>query len=277
MHYPRGLVLKLIYIIRQNSNPDMKNLSLILLGRIIRPVLYNIWPSLSGEVQAQLKDALLAFVQNREEDWDYKEICQMIAALALEIYALHDEWPQLISFLVNSVKSVSWGLQERSLLIFSFFSHKCHLTRCVRLVSHLHSPVKLFCVEVLTEPSVVIGHPDPIPADDVDAYKAAVSALGKICAFHWDNIDAVQVVTTWMSLPRRYNLIKVRAVHEQLCNLFQMSNVLLDLNGQNLPRVIAICAEAQAADVIGFCTQFGPSLELVHTSVAEAEIFIFRT
>lgn len=47
--------------------------------------------------------------------------------------------------------------------------------------------------EALSRLNNVIGHPDALHSDNVMAYDNAVSALGKICQFHRDSIDAAQV------------------------------------------------------------------------------------
>ena len=41
---------------------------------------------------------------------------------------------------------------------------------------------------------MVIRHPNALEPDNVMAYDNAVSALGKICQFHRDSIDSVQVL-----------------------------------------------------------------------------------
>lgn len=47
--------------------------------------------------------------------------------------------------------------------------------------------------EALSRLNVVIRHPNAQHTDNVMAYDNAVSALGKICQFHRDSIDAAQV------------------------------------------------------------------------------------
>ena len=47
--------------------------------------------------------------------------------------------------------------------------------------------------EALCRLNNVIRHPNALDSDNVMAYDNAVSALGKICQFHRDNIDAAQV------------------------------------------------------------------------------------
>lgn len=51
-----------------------------------------------------------------------------------------------------------------------------------------------FFIEALSRLDAVIRHPNALHADNVMAYDNAVSALGKICQFHRDSIDAAQVL-----------------------------------------------------------------------------------
>lgn len=52
-----------------------------------------------------------------------------------------------------------------------------------------------FCFsEALSKLNDVVRHPDALQSDNIMAYDNAVSALGKICQFHRDSIDAAQVV-----------------------------------------------------------------------------------
>lgn len=46
----------------------------------------------------------------------------------------------------------------------------------------------------------MIRHPNAQLSDNVMAYDNAVSALGKICQFHRDSINATQVYTFWCSM-----------------------------------------------------------------------------
>lgn len=51
-------------------------------------------------------------------------------------------------------------------------------------------------VEALSRLDVVIGHPNKLDPDNIMAYDNAVSALGKICRFHRDKLNAAQVLHT---------------------------------------------------------------------------------
>ena len=51
----------------------------------------------------------------------------------------------------------------------------------------------LLNLEALSKLNNVIRHPEAQHPDNIMAYDNAVSALGKICQFHRDGIDATQV------------------------------------------------------------------------------------
>jgi importin-5 len=51
----------------------------------------------------------------------------------------------------------------------------------------------LLNAEALSKLNNVIRHPEARLPDNIMAYDNAVSALGKICQFHRDGIDAAQV------------------------------------------------------------------------------------
>ena len=51
-----------------------------------------------------------------------------------------------------------------------------------------------FFAEALSRLNAVISNPNAHHSDNALAYDNAVSALGKICEFHRDSIDAAQVL-----------------------------------------------------------------------------------
>ncbi|PON98072.1 Coatomer beta subunit [Trema orientale] len=103
--------------------------------------------------------------------------------------------------------------------------------------------------EALSRLNVVLQHPNALQAENLMAYDNAVSALGKICVFHRDNIDAAQVVPAWLNcLPIKGDLIEAKVVHDQLCSMVERSDqVLLGPNNQYLPKIVAIFAEVLCA------------------------------
>ncbi|XP_062076542.1 uncharacterized protein LOC133812415 [Humulus lupulus] len=103
--------------------------------------------------------------------------------------------------------------------------------------------------EALSRLNVVLQHPNALQAENLMAYDNAVSALGKICAFHRESIDAAQVVPAWLNcLPIKGDLIEAKVVHDQLCTMVEKSDQeLLGPNNQYLPKIVAIFAEVLCA------------------------------
>ncbi|KAG6595497.1 importin-5-like [Cucurbita moschata] len=103
--------------------------------------------------------------------------------------------------------------------------------------------------EALSRLDVVIRHPNAQQSENVMAYDNAVSALGKICQFHRDSINASQLVPAWLScLPIKGDLIEAKLVHEQLCSMVERSDKeLLGPNNQYLPKIVSIFAEVLCA------------------------------
>lgn len=103
--------------------------------------------------------------------------------------------------------------------------------------------------EALSRLNNVIRHPDAQLPDNVMAYDNAVSALGKICQFHRDAIDATQIIPAWLScLPIKGDLIEAKVVHDQLCSMAERSDrELLGPNNQYLPKILSVFAEVLCA------------------------------
>ncbi|KAL1823075.1 hypothetical protein ACET3Z_009853 [Daucus carota] len=99
--------------------------------------------------------------------------------------------------------------------------------------------------EALSRLDVVIGHPNKLDSDNIMAYDNAVSALGKICRFQRDKLNAAQIVPSWLScLPLRGDLIEAKLVHDQLCSMVERSDMeLLGPNNQYLPKIVMVFAE----------------------------------
>ncbi|CAO2822092.1 unnamed protein product [Amaranthus hypochondriacus] len=103
--------------------------------------------------------------------------------------------------------------------------------------------------EALSRLDAVLRHPNATHSENVMAYDNAVSALGKICQFHRDSIDAAQIVPMWLNcLPIKGDLIEAKLVHEQLCSMVERSDGdLLGPNNQYLPKIVAVFAEVLCA------------------------------
>ncbi|KAL6519655.1 hypothetical protein OROHE_017345 [Orobanche hederae] len=103
--------------------------------------------------------------------------------------------------------------------------------------------------EALSRLNAVIRHPNALQPEHVMAYDNAVSALGKICQFHRDTIDSVQVVPAWLScLPIKGDLVEAKVVHDLLCSMVERSDRdLLGPNNQYLPKIVSVFAEVLCA------------------------------
>ncbi|XVE70335.1 hypothetical protein DITRI_Ditri10aG0064300 [Diplodiscus trichospermus] len=106
--------------------------------------------------------------------------------------------------------------------------------------------------EALSRLNAVIRRPNALQPENVMAYDNAVSALGKICLFHRDSIDAAQVVPAWLNcLPIKGDLIEAKVVHEQLCSMVERSDSeVLGLNHQYLPKIVAVFAEVKISKLM---------------------------
>nr|GEU75259.1 importin-5-like [Tanacetum cinerariifolium] len=106
-----------------------------------------------------------------------------------------------------------------------------------------------FVGEALARLDGVIRRPDALHPDNVMAYDNAVSALGKICQFHRDSINAAQIVPAWLNcLPLKGDLIEAKVVHDQLCSMVERSDgELLGLNHQYLPKIVSVFADVLCA------------------------------
>ncbi|KAM0885113.1 hypothetical protein ACQ4PT_030536 [Festuca glaucescens] len=99
--------------------------------------------------------------------------------------------------------------------------------------------------EALSKLNNLIRHPEARHPDNIMAYDNAVSALGKICQFHRDGIDAAQVIPAWLScLPIKDDKIEAKVVHDQLCSMVERSDTqVLGPHSQYLPKIVSIFAE----------------------------------
>ncbi|CAL0323404.1 unnamed protein product [Lupinus luteus] len=111
------------------------------------------------------------------------------------------------------------------------------------------SVFKTLVGEALSRLDAVIRHPNALHSENVMAYDNAVSALGKICQFHRNSINATQVVPAWLGcLPLKGDLIEAKVVHDQLCSMVERSDrELIGPNNQYLPKIVAVFAEILCA------------------------------
>lgn len=109
--------------------------------------------------------------------------------------------------------------------------------------------VKPMIGEALSRLNTVTSQPNAHDTSNILATDNAVSAIGKICQFHRDSIDASQVIPAWLNfLPIKGDLIEAKVVHEQLCSMVERSDTeLLGPSNQFLPKIVAIFTEVLCA------------------------------
>ncbi|MCD7457320.1 hypothetical protein HAX54_034869 [Datura stramonium] len=107
------------------------------------------------------------------------------------------------------------------------------------------SVFKPFLREVISRINVEITHIHVHEPENAKARDAAAFALGKICQFHRESIDAAQVVPIWLNcLPMKVDWDESRSVHEQLCSMVErLDKDLIGSNYEYLPKIISVFAE----------------------------------
>uniref|UniRef100_F6HI02 Importin subunit beta-1/Transportin-1-like TPR repeats domain-containing protein n=1 Tax=Vitis vinifera TaxID=29760 RepID=F6HI02_VITVI len=88
----------------------------------------------------------------------------------------------------------------------------------------------------------VISHPNALQPDHVMVHDVAVSALGKICYFHYDNIKEAEVLSTWLShLPITNLLNEAKVAHQYLYRVVERTKT--EPLSVYLPSIIRVFAE----------------------------------
>ncbi|XP_059278722.1 uncharacterized protein LOC132032929 isoform X1 [Lycium ferocissimum] len=116
------------------------------------------------------------------------------------------------------------------------------LRLCAEYRSYAFKP---FIGEALSRINVVITHSNALKPENVTAYDNAVSALGKICQFHRENIDSAQIIPAWLNcLPIKDDVYEAKAALDQLCSMVERSDAdLLGPNYLHLPKIISVFTE----------------------------------
>ncbi|XP_060209818.1 uncharacterized protein LOC132636808 isoform X2 [Lycium barbarum] len=114
---------------------------------------------------------------------------------------------------------------------------------------HGRSSFKPFVGAALSRINVVIMHLRAREHENERAYDNAVSALGKICQFHWESFDSAEAIPAWLNcLPIKADLEEAKDVHKQLCSMIERSyRELLGPNYQYLPKVVSVFIEVLCA------------------------------
>ena len=90
---------------------------------------------------------------------------------------------------------VWWICVQASCWRYEQFGLLCYIKLEFLHILLLTNKLKFFS-EALSRLDAVLRHPNATHSENVMAYDNAVSALGKICQFHRDSIDAAQVFET---------------------------------------------------------------------------------
>ncbi|XP_021602942.1 importin subunit beta-3 isoform X2 [Manihot esculenta] len=118
------------------------------------------------------------------------------------------------------------------------------------------SQFKPFIKSALSKLTVVMAYPNRSCIEDLKASDIAVSAIGKICEFHRDIINATKLVPTWLSfLPIKDDLTEAKSVHEQLCSMVErFDKELFGPGCEHLPKIVIVFIEVHSSPHIIFST-----------------------
>ncbi|XP_058114921.1 uncharacterized protein LOC131257956 isoform X2 [Magnolia sinica] len=107
-----------------------------------------------------------------------------------------------------------------------------------------------FIEEALRRLYYIIKHRSTSKFDNQMATDNAISALGKICEYRRDCINATQVLPAWLScLPIRNDLKEAKVLHGLFFRMVARSDaLLLGRNNQNLPKILSVFAEILTAE-----------------------------
>jgi len=98
----------------------------------------------------------------------------------------------------------------------------------------------------------VVAAPDSRQPENINPTENAISAVTKILKYNSSQVNLDQILPVWFSwLPVTEDVDEAPYVYGFLADLIESNNPhILGANNSNLPRVIAIIAEALAVDVL---------------------------
>eukprot|EP00268_Persea_americana_P066194 TRINITY_DN8961_c1_g1_i2.p1 TRINITY_DN8961_c1_g1~~TRINITY_DN8961_c1_g1_i2.p1 ORF type:complete len:599 (-),score=136.06 TRINITY_DN8961_c1_g1_i2:315-2111(-) len=105
--------------------------------------------------------------------------------------------------------------------------------------------LEFFIKEALRALNRVISHQSAFQFENRMATDNAISALGKICEYRRDCIDATQVIPVWLChLPIRNDLREAKVLHQLFFTMVaRLDPLLLGQSNQNLPKILSVFAE----------------------------------
>eukprot|EP01117_Protostelium_nocturnum_P017390 TRINITY_DN7083_c0_g1_i2.p1 TRINITY_DN7083_c0_g1~~TRINITY_DN7083_c0_g1_i2.p1 ORF type:complete len:1021 (-),score=279.53 TRINITY_DN7083_c0_g1_i2:1847-4909(-) len=117
---PDFLVGSLFQCIRSNADTTTRNLCCVLLRRAIGTSINSLWKNLSPQTQLAVKSQLLETLSTEQTEETRTQLKNVTTELAREILDEEGgEWPELLMFLFNLIKSPQPEDRETSLSIFA--------------------------------------------------------------------------------------------------------------------------------------------------------------
>lgn len=108
------------------------------------------------------------------------------------------------------------------------------------------------CAEAIPLLAKVISDPEGRSDENINATENAISAVTKILKHNSANVNVDEILQHWLSwLPVWEDKDEAPHVYGYLCDLIESNNItVLGVNSSNLPRIVAIFAEAFAREAL---------------------------
>jgi len=122
----------------------------------------------------------------------------------------------------------------------------------------------------------VINQPESRIKDNATTTENCISAITKVCKYHPDVINVDEILPMWLSwLPITKDVEEAPHVYGYLCDLVEQNNqTILGLNNSNIPRIIAVIAEAFAEEVFELESEVKTRLtQIIRTIQMNSEVW----
>lgn len=115
---PDMLCLQLVRTLRTSQATETREMSSILLRRVLTKDEVSLWANLQAQTQDGIKGELLKSLQEETVKSITHKVCDTVCELAAGIFE-EGKWPELLPFLFQCVTAGSEPLKEASLKIFA--------------------------------------------------------------------------------------------------------------------------------------------------------------
>ncbi|KAJ7960057.1 importin-5-like [Quillaja saponaria] len=133
-HYPDLLFIKLVYLIRCSTHVETRSTAV----RVLRLVqVRDLWPKLSEMAQVNLKSHFLVYLKEEDSMLVLRLFSVVLAEMLSLIYKTGNQWPELLDFLVESVRKNDNKFQETALLVLACLSKDSRWSVCLGLKDSL--------------------------------------------------------------------------------------------------------------------------------------------